>query len=91
MKKSTIAMICTYATKASGSNRDGSRRSGGNHIMSQQNTMLNVMLHAAQEGIDATGDDTPTARRLREMQDFYTFMARELPAQIENWRKQYEG
>ncbi|KAB1149975.1 hypothetical protein F7R91_03885 [Streptomyces luteolifulvus] len=58
--------------------------------MSQQNNMLNIMLHAAQEGIDATEASTSTARRLREMQDFYTFMARELPAQIENWRKQYE-
>lgn len=37
------------------------------------------------EGIDATGDGTPTARRLREMQDFYTFMARELPPAPSSW------
>lgn len=37
------------------------------------------------EGIDATGSGTPTARRLREMQDFYTFMARELPPAPSSW------
>ncbi|MFD8387024.1 MarR family transcriptional regulator [Streptomyces sp. NPDC059679] len=75
---------------APGSRRDHYRFREGAWatLMSQQNAMLNVMLDAAQEGIDTAGKDTPTARRLHEMRDFYTYMARELPTQIENWRKQ---
>ncbi|KUL42819.1 GbsR/MarR family transcriptional regulator [Streptomyces regalis] len=91
--KQLIPVGLVERVPAPGSRRDHYRFREGAWatLMSQQNTMLNVMLHAAQEGIDATGDGTPTARRLREMQDFYTFMARELPAQIESWRKQYQG
>lgn len=57
--------------------------------MSQQNMLLATMRDSAQEGIDATGADTVTARRLHEMQDFYTFMLNELVPLIDRWREQY--
>lgn len=57
-------------------------------LFSQQNAMLEVMQKAAQEGLDAIADNTPTVIRLREMQDFYAYMAREMPALIERWRAQ---
>lgn len=65
---------------APGSRRDHYRFRAGAWaaLMSQQNTMLATMRDSAQEGIDATGPDTVTARRLHEMQDFYTFMLNEL-------------
>ncbi|GHH24150.1 hypothetical protein Srubr_60870 [Streptomyces rubradiris] len=47
------------------------------------------MLEAAREGIDAAAGGSLTVIRLQEMQDFYAYMGRELPALIENWRKQY--
>ncbi|NKY89586.1 GbsR/MarR family transcriptional regulator [Nocardia veterana] len=57
-------------------------------LFSQQNAMLKVMQDAAQDGLDVVADDTPTAVRLREMQDFYAYMAQEMPALIERWREQ---
>ncbi|WP_330230325.1 MarR family transcriptional regulator [Nocardia sp. NBC_00508] len=56
-------------------------------LMSQQNTMLAGMRDSAQEGIVATGPDTVAARRLHEMQDFYTFMLNELVPLIDRWRE----
>lgn len=53
--------------------------------------MLDTMLEAAREGIDAAPGGSPTAHRLQEMRDFYAYMVRELPALIENWRKQHRG
>lgn len=76
---------------APGSRRDHYRfRSGAwAALMSQQNTMPATMRAAAREGLEATGPDTVTARRLREMQDFYTFMLNELVPLIDRWREQY--
>lgn len=76
---------------APGSRRDHYRfRSGAwAALMSQQNTLLATMRDSAQEGLDATGSDTVTARRLHEMQDFYTFMLDELVPLIDRWREQY--
>jgi predicted transcriptional regulator len=76
---------------APGSRRDHYRFRNGAWatLMSQQNTMLATMREAAQEGIDATGDDTVTARRLHEMQDFYTYMTDELVPLIDRWRERY--
>ena len=78
---------------APGSRRDHYRFRAGAWaaLMSQQNTMLATMRDSAQEGIDATGPDTVTARRLHEMQDFYTFMLNELVPLIERWREQYSA
>ncbi|MEU5995101.1 hypothetical protein ABZ806_39510 [Spirillospora sp. NPDC047418] len=44
------------------------------------------MFEAADQGIAATGPDSPAARRLSEMRDFYGFMFRELPALVERWQ-----
>ncbi|WSY60542.1 MarR family transcriptional regulator [Nocardia sp. NBC_00881] len=76
---------------APGSRRDHYRfrRGAWAALMSQQNTMLTTMRHAAQEGIDATGQDTATAARLHEMQDFYTYMTNELVPLIDRWRERY--
>jgi DNA-binding transcriptional regulator GbsR (MarR family) len=76
---------------APGSRRDHYRFRKGAWaaLISQQNTTLATMRDAAQEGIDATGEDTVTARRLHEMQDFYTYMTSELVPLIDRWREQY--
>ncbi|WP_328602266.1 GbsR/MarR family transcriptional regulator [Nocardia terrae] len=58
-------------------------------LFSQQNVMLKVMREAAQNGLDITGDDGPTAARLHEMQDFYAYMERALPPLIDGWREEY--
>lgn len=59
------------------------------HLFSQQNAMLKVMQDAAQDGLDAVAENTSTAIRLREMQDFYGYMSQEMPALIERWRESY--
>ncbi|KQY37987.1 MULTISPECIES: GbsR/MarR family transcriptional regulator [Nocardia] len=60
-------------------------------LFSQQNVMLKIMKDAAQEGLDAIADGTPTAVRLHEMQDFYGYMEHEMPALIERWREQVDS
>ncbi|GAB2712027.1 GbsR/MarR family transcriptional regulator [Nocardia thraciensis] len=60
-------------------------------LYTQQNALLKVMKDAAQDGLDAVADDTPTADRLHEMQDFYGHMEREMPAIIEGWLRGYEN
>nr|WP_235211183.1 MarR family transcriptional regulator [Nocardia brasiliensis] len=76
---------------APGSRRDHYRFRAGAWaaLMSQQNTMLATMRDAAQEGLDATAADTVSARRLHEMQDFYTYMTNELVPLIDRWRERY--
>ncbi|GAA2735240.1 GbsR/MarR family transcriptional regulator [Actinocorallia aurantiaca] len=54
-------------------------------LMSAKNGMLLAMLEAAQQGIEAVDADSPAARRLTEMRDFYTFMLREIPALLDRW------
>ncbi|MFD3748038.1 GbsR/MarR family transcriptional regulator [Nocardia sp. NPDC058633] len=56
-------------------------------LFSQQNQMLKIMKDAAREGLDVVPDNTPTATRLHEMQDFYGYMEQEMPALIERWRE----
>jgi DNA-binding transcriptional regulator GbsR (MarR family) len=55
-------------------------------LMSNQNTVLTLMLAAAEEGHAAAGADTPAGRRLEEMRAFYAFMLKRMPALIEEWR-----
>ncbi|MEU1521492.1 MarR family transcriptional regulator [Nocardia rhamnosiphila] len=76
---------------APGSRRDHYRFRAGAWaaLMSQQNSVLATMRDSAQEGLDATGPDTVTARRMHEMQDFYTFMLNELVPLIDRWRENY--
>ncbi|ASO21639.1 putative transcriptional regulator [Actinoalloteichus hoggarensis] len=54
-------------------------------LMSSKNTTLKVMQDAAQEGIDAAGEDSIAGRRLIEMRDFYSYLMTELPAVIDRW------
>jgi len=56
-------------------------------LMSTQNTTVQAMLHAAERGITAAGENSPAGRRLAVMHDFYTHLMRELPAVIDRWRQ----
>ncbi|WP_318843057.1 GbsR/MarR family transcriptional regulator [Myceligenerans pegani] len=78
---------------APGSRRDHYRfRSGAwAGLMSQQNEVLRTMTAAAEEGLAAAPDESATAERLREMQDFYTYMSEQMVPLIERWREQYEA
>nr|WP_042186760.1 MarR family transcriptional regulator [Kibdelosporangium sp. MJ126-NF4]CEL17529.1 hypothetical protein [Kibdelosporangium sp. MJ126-NF4]CTQ91245.1 hypothetical protein [Kibdelosporangium sp. MJ126-NF4] len=55
-------------------------------LMSSQNEIVKVMQEAANEGIDAVGEDSVAGQRLVEMRDFYTYVMAELPALIDRWR-----
>lgn len=76
---------------APGSRRDHYRFRQGAWaaLMSQQNAMLATMGEAAQEGIDAAGEDSVTGQRLHEMRDFYTYMMTEMTPLIDRWRERY--
>ncbi|MEV4483756.1 GbsR/MarR family transcriptional regulator [Micromonospora coxensis] len=60
-------------------------------LMSAQNAVVTVMRDAAEQGIAATGPDTPAGRRLAEMRDFYDYLWREMPALIDRWRADRAG
>nr|WP_084520064.1 MarR family transcriptional regulator [Nocardia mexicana] len=77
---------------APGSRRDHFRFPQGawSRLYTQQNALLKVMQDAAQEGLHAVSDNSPAADRLQEMQDFYGYMAQEMPALIERWHQRYE-
>jgi DNA-binding transcriptional regulator GbsR (MarR family) len=83
---STVGLI--ERVPAPGSRRDHYRLRDGAWatLMSTQNGTVQAMFEAADQGIKAAGADSPAARRLAEMRDFYGFMFRELPALIERWR-----
>ncbi|WNM39014.1 hypothetical protein RMN56_28415 [Micromonospora halotolerans] len=49
-------------------------------LMSAQNSMIQAMFQAADDGINASGENSRVVRRPTEMRDFYTYMLRELPA-----------
>lgn len=83
---STVGLI--ERAPAPGSRREHYRLREGAWatLMSTQNGMVRTLFEAADEGIEAAGPDTPAARRLAEMRDFYGFMFRELPALIDRWK-----
>ncbi|MEH0824365.1 MULTISPECIES: GbsR/MarR family transcriptional regulator [unclassified Micromonospora] len=83
---STVGVI--ERVPAPGSRREHYRLRDGAWatLMSSQNGMVQAMFEAADKGIEAAGPDSPAARRLGEMRDFYGFMFRELPALIDRWR-----
>ncbi|MEV4170149.1 MarR family transcriptional regulator [Nonomuraea sp. NPDC049709] len=56
-------------------------------LFTSQNTVIQVMLRAAQTGIDTTTADDPAHRRLTQMRDFYQFMLGEIPAMLERWHQ----
>lgn len=55
-------------------------------LMSQQNQMIKLMMDVAEEGIAATGAETPGGRRLAEMRDFYAYLWQRLPELIGDWK-----
>jgi DNA-binding transcriptional regulator GbsR (MarR family) len=83
---STVGLI--ERVPAPGSRREHYRLREGAWatLMSAQNGLVQSMFEAADEGIAIAGKDSPAARRLTEMRDFYGFMFRELPALVDRWR-----
>ena len=91
--RNLIGMGMIERVPAPGSRREHFRFRDGAWatLMSSQNDALNLMTQAADQGIATAGPDTPAARRLAEMRDFYTYMLGEMPALIERWRaKQHQ-
>ncbi|MGW1678198.1 GbsR/MarR family transcriptional regulator [Saccharopolyspora sp. NPDC002376] len=89
--KQLIPLGLIERVPAPGSRRDHYRfrRGAWAGLMSQQNAILQVMAASAQEGLDATGEEGPTARRLHEMRDFYAYMTEQLVPLIDTWREKY--
>jgi DNA-binding transcriptional regulator GbsR (MarR family) len=81
----TVALI--ERVPAPGSRREHFRfRDGAWAIMmSSQNEVIKTMQEAANEGIEAVGEDSVAGRRLVEMRDFYAYLMAELPAVIDRW------
>ncbi|MFE0805013.1 GbsR/MarR family transcriptional regulator [Streptomyces sp. NPDC058812] len=59
-------------------------------LLGNQNAVFTIMMEAASEGLKIAELNSPAGHRLDEMQDFYSFMHRELTALIEAWRERYE-
>ncbi|KAB8182994.1 MarR family transcriptional regulator [Nonomuraea phyllanthi] len=89
--KQLIPLGLIERVPAPGSRRDHYRFRQGAwaSLMSQQNAMLATMGDAAQEGLDAAGEDGITGRRLHEMKDFYAYMTEQLIPLIDSWRERY--
>lgn len=47
---------------------------------------LDALAALAADGLDVVAGDGPAAGRLREMRDFYAFLAEEIPALLDRWR-----
>jgi len=56
-------------------------------LFSTQNTVVRVMMDAADAGIATTTTTGPARQRLTQMRDFYDFMFREIPALIDRWNQ----
>ncbi|MEV4465208.1 MarR family transcriptional regulator [Micromonospora echinofusca] len=56
-------------------------------LFTGQNTVIQLMLQAAQAGIDTTAANDPAHRRLTQMRNFYQFMLDEIPALLERWQQ----
>ncbi|WP_433432105.1 GbsR/MarR family transcriptional regulator [Nonomuraea sp. CA-141351] len=89
--KQLIPLGLIERVPAPGSRRDHYRFRPGAwaSLMSQQNAMLATMGAAAQEGLDAAGEDSVAGRRLHEMKDFYAYMTEQLIPLIDSWRQHY--
>ncbi|MFF4414533.1 GbsR/MarR family transcriptional regulator [Streptosporangium sp. NPDC001559] len=57
-------------------------------LFSTQNTVVHVMLQAAETAIATTAPDDPAHERLSRMRDFYTFLLGELPGLLRRWQEQ---
>ncbi|MET8846526.1 MarR family transcriptional regulator [Amycolatopsis sp. NPDC004625] len=56
----------------------------------KRDRMIGMWRDAAENGIDALGEDTPSGKRLGEMRDFLSFMLEELNGMYERWHKMRE-
>ncbi|YCK39644.1 GbsR/MarR family transcriptional regulator [Actinomadura sp. ATCC 39365] len=56
-------------------------------LFSTQNSMVRVMLQAAETGIATTASGDPAHARLAEMRDFYQFLLAELPGLLHRWEQ----
>ncbi len=52
---------------------------------------LDALSALAADGLDVVAGDGPAADRLREMRDFYAFLAEEIPALLHRWRERRDG
>ncbi|QFY10013.1 MarR family transcriptional regulator [Nonomuraea phyllanthi] len=59
-------------------------------LFSTQNTVVHVMLQAAQAGMAATSSGDPAHHRLGRMRDFYEFLLEELPGLLRRWQERQE-
>ncbi|MEQ4724592.1 helix-turn-helix domain-containing protein [Nonomuraea sp. B19D2] len=58
-------------------------------LFSTQNTVVRVMLQAAETGIATTASGDPAHERLTRMRDFYEFLLGELPGLLRRWQEQH--
>ncbi|MFI9846155.1 GbsR/MarR family transcriptional regulator [Nonomuraea sp. NPDC051941] len=58
-------------------------------LFSTQNTVVNVMLQAAETGIAATASGDLAHARLTRMRDFYEFLLGELPGLLRRWEEKH--
>ncbi|MGW4791026.1 GbsR/MarR family transcriptional regulator [Nonomuraea sp. NPDC004297] len=56
-------------------------------LFSTQNTVVHVMLEAADAGIATTASGDPAHERLTRMRDFYAFLLSELPGLLRRWEE----
>ncbi|MGW2157948.1 GbsR/MarR family transcriptional regulator [Nonomuraea sp. NPDC001699] len=56
-------------------------------LFSTQNTMVHVLLRAAETGIATTASGDPAHTRLARMRDFYQFLLSELPGLLHRWEQ----
>ncbi|MFD0887181.1 GbsR/MarR family transcriptional regulator [Streptosporangium algeriense] len=56
-------------------------------LFSTQNTVVHVMLQAAETAIATIAPDDPAHERLSRMRDFYTFLLGELPGLLRRWQE----
>lgn len=59
-------------------------------LFSTQNTVVHVMLQAAESGIAATASGDPAHQRLARMRDFYEFLLSELPGLLHRWQRRQQ-
>ncbi|HEX4812366.1 MAG TPA: helix-turn-helix domain-containing protein [Nonomuraea sp.] len=57
-------------------------------LFTKQNTVLRVLLEAAETGIATTAPGDPAHERLGRMRDFYQFLLSELPALLRRWQQE---
>ncbi|MEU4231997.1 MarR family transcriptional regulator [Nonomuraea sp. NPDC026600] len=87
--KSLLAVGLIERLPAPGSRREHYRlrEDAWATLFTSQNTVIQLMLQAAETGIAATTPDDPAHDRLRQMHDFYQFMLNEIPTLLDRWRQ----